>query len=164
MQLGTDEEIRALGIKAFEYALKHGPYYLAKILADEIFGIGSEQRIQVENKFSKPEVDEVYNKRDLESAEEEGIKVSISRDATFAELFAAIDRIEQKEDLGALHFESELHDNFDDAVADEVLALRDVPEAASVRVLDFFKERGYSQSDVKSGLPISFQRRPSKKK
>ncbi|MDP3795001.1 MAG: hypothetical protein Q8R13_03675 [bacterium] len=97
--------------------------------------------------------------------EERELNASISRDATFADLFNAIDAIEKEEGLGELHFEEELWDNFDAAIVQEVLALRDVQtgKAATIKVLDFFKERGYSQSDVSVFLPIKFTRERKKK-
>ena len=92
------------------------------------------------------------------------LNVTISKDATFADLFAAIDAVEEKEGLDELHFESELVDNFDSETADEVLAFYDVQEdkATTTKVLDFFKEHGYTQSDVAALLPVRFK--PERKK
>ncbi len=97
--------------------------------------------------------------------EERELKATISKDATFADLFNAIDAIEEKHDLGDLHFEEELWDNFDSEIAEEVLAFRDTQasKAATTKLMNFFKERGYTQSDVSAFLPIRFKQERKKK-
>lgn len=90
---------------------------------------------------------------------EQDLKVTISKDATFVDLFNAIDAIEGEKGLDELHFEEELWDNFDSKIVEEVLAFRDeqASRAATTKVLDFFKEHGYPQKDVSVFLPIKFK-------
>ncbi|MDD4995192.1 MAG: hypothetical protein PHW53_01865 [Patescibacteria group bacterium] len=96
---------------------------------------------------------------------ERNLRVSISKDTTFADLFNAIDAVEKKEGMGELHFEEELWDNFSAQIMDDVLAFRDAKasEAATTKILDFFKEQGYSPSDVSAFLPIEFKQEPKNK-
>lgn len=90
----------------------------------------------------------------MERKEEGELEITLSRNATFADLFNALDEIEEKEGLGAVHFEEELWDNFDDAVASEVL-LRS-KELSNLKVLEYFRDKGYSIKDIEAYLPISF--------
>lgn len=95
--------------------------------------------------------------------EDTDLTVSISRDATFADLFNSIDAIEEEIGDGELLFEAELVDNFSADFVDEVLAFRDMPSSRVTRVLTFFKERGYSQSDIIALLPVKFKRERKQK-
>lgn len=90
---------------------------------------------------------------------EKELSISIPETASFADLFDAIDAIEEKTGLDELHFEEELWDNFDDSVAETVLSFRDKEKsnAADTNVIDFFKERGYSKDDISTYLPIEFR-------
>jgi len=91
--------------------------------------------------------------------EEEDLCVELSKDATFFDLYEAIDAIEEKEGLDSLHFEEELWDNFDEELFEEVLALRSLENetrAQNTKVIDFFKKRGFSKEDIEIYLPIKF--------
>ena len=72
-----------------------------------------------------------------------------------------LEKIEDKEGLGKFHFEEELWDNFDAGVVEEVLSFRydQKDKSATTKVINFFKARGYTQSDVSTFLPIKFEKR-----
>jgi len=109
--------------------------------------------------------------------------IRLKRDATFVDLFGAEDRIAEKvresgdEDENVddpTYLVAELWDNFDKALASEVLDLRIKLEALrlkrleeytdeekrlmSLNVLEYFKEKGYSVKDVETFLPIKFKK------
>ena len=91
--------------------------------------------------------------------EEEELLITLSTNATFADLFKAINELGDKEDFEEFHFDEELWDNFDEGIAEEILSFRDSQKekAATTKVTDFFKKRGYSIEDVSVYLPIKFQ-------
>jgi len=169
--IGTEEEVRAAGKQAYEFFLKSGDPGSAMGIAEEVYGRESEEwkRASEANEAEWKKIEEKRKKEEIKDKKRElkerELNVSISKDATFADLFSAIDVIEEKEGLDELHFEEELWDNFDGGTVEEVLAFRDVhaSKAATTKVLDFFKERGYSQSDVSVFLPIKFKRERKKK-
>ena len=88
--------------------------------------------------------------------EADGEPVTIAPDATFADLFAAIDASgEAVEEV----FFSELHDSFSEELIDAIEAIRtDVTLAAMSRVVEFFRAHGISQRDLTAALPIRFSR------
>lgn len=133
MGIGTEEEIRAAGEKWDRVNEAH------------------------EMELKKVKVEEKRKEEEREDEERE-LTVTISKDATFADLFKAIDAVEEKEGMGALYFEEELVD-IDSDLAREVFAFRDEQEdkAATTKVLDFFEERGYSQDEISIFLPIRFE-------
>jgi len=85
--------------------------------------------------------------------ESEELRVELRRDATFIELFDAIDDIENEEGLGEVHFEEELWDNFDPEFVEEVLSLRGTSMAATTKLTDIFME---PLADISAYLPIDF--------
>jgi len=155
MGIGTEEEIRAAGEQAYRSFLENGDSGLAMSIAEDVYGKDSEEW-KLANE--KNEADWKKTKEKTERKKEK--KVSISRNATFADLFRAINAIEEEGELGELGFEEELHDNFDSETAEEVLAFdgERAGEATTTKVLDFFRKRGYSQKDVSAYLPIKFKR------
>jgi hypothetical protein len=168
MGIGTEEEVRAAGEQAYKFFLESGESGSAMSIAEDIYGRGSEEWRRAskanEAEWKKTEEKRKRKKEEMEDEERE-LNAKISKDATFADLFSAIDAIEEEEGLGELHFEEELWDNFDSAIVEKVLAFRDVQasKAATTKVLDFFRERGYTQSDVSVFLPIKFKRERKKK-
>lgn len=147
----NDEEMKALGAKAYEHFLKTGDTGSARELAKTLYGVKSKEYRRVEEAE--------------ENGSEEGPLLEISNDATFADLFVAMDRFEGDPD--DLRFEAEVLDNFGEKINEEVLALMEpkhADRAATIKVLEFFKERGYSQSEVEAYLPIKFKRAGKKKK
>ena len=160
MGIGTEEDIRIAGEQLYKFFLKNGQSDSIVDLAEEVYGKDSEEwrHANEMNKAKKEEKDENED-------EEQELKADIYRDATFADLFEAIDAIEEDVGLGELHFEEELWDNFNSEVAEKILAFRDVQEkeAANTKVLDFFKKYGYSQNDITVFLPIEFKRKQNKK-
>lgn len=168
MGVGTEEEVKAAGEQAYKFFLESGDLGSAMSIAEDVYGRESEEwkRTSEANEAEWKKAEEKRKRKEKEMEDEEReLNASISKDATFADLFNAIDTIEEEEGLGELHFEEELWDNFDSAIVEEVLAFRDVQagKAATTKVMDFFKERGYSQSDVSVFLPIKFKRERKKK-
>lgn len=168
MGIGTEEEVKATGEQAYKFFLETGESGSAMSIAEDVYGRDSEEwkRAHEANEAEWKKTEERRKRKEEEMEDEEReLNAPISKDATFADLFNAIDAIEEKEGLGELHFEEELWGNFDSEIVEEVLAFRDVQasKAGTTKVLDFFKERGYSQSDVSVFLPIKFKRERKKK-
>lgn len=168
MGVGTKEEVKAAGEQAYKFFLESGDSGSAMSIAEDVYGRDSEEWKRAneasEAEWKKTEEKRKRKEEEMEDEERE-LNASISKDATFADLFNAIDAIEEEEGLDELHFEEELWDNFDAEIVEEVLAFRDVQasKAATTKVMDFFKERGCSQSDVSVFLPIKFKRERKKK-
>lgn len=162
MGIGTEEEVRAAGEQAYKFFLETGDPCSAMSIAEDVYGRDSEEWRRA-NEANKAEWKKTEKKRKRKGEEieddERELNATISKDATFADLFNAIDVIEEEEGLDELHFEEELWDNFNSKIVEEVLAFRDVQasKAATTKVLDFFKERGYPQKDVSVFLPIKFK-------
>ena len=91
--------------------------------------------------------------------EERELHVTISKEATFADLLGAIETLEEEEGFGALHFEDELQDSFNPETVREALDLLDEgsEEAATTGVIDFFIGHGYEEEDIIEYLPIEFE-------
>lgn len=87
--------------------------------------------------------------------------VTLPKDATMADLFAAIRAFEEEADeevVDELHFNEELHDNFNPEISHDISDLEDDPEAAAkTKLVDFFRERGYDLEDIIAYLPIKFK-------
>jgi len=156
MGIGTEEELKAAGEQAYKFFLESGDSGSAMSIAEDIYGKDSDEWRRAN------EVNEAEWKKTMEGEERE-LNVTISKDATFTDLFNAIDAIKKEEVSDA--FEEELWDNFDSRIVEEVLAFRDVQanKATTTKIVDFFKERGYSQSDIPALLPIKFKRERKKK-
>lgn len=168
MGIGTEEEVRAVGEQAYKFFLENGDSGSAMSMAVDMYGIDSKEwrRAYKANEADWKKTEERRKKKEEEMEDEEReLKATISKDATFADLFNAIDAIEEEEGLGELHFKEELLDNFDTEIVEEVVAFRGAQanKAATTKVMDFFRERGYSQSDVSVFLPIKFKRKRKKK-
>lgn len=153
--MGTEEELRKVGELAYQRALEENPISAADI-AKKLYGENSpEYRKAMEVSRQKREKE----KRKMERKEEKELEITLPRNATFADLFNALDEIEKKEGLGEVQFEEELHDHFGEETVEEILAFQDnQARAASTKVIDFFKEHGYTQRDVSTYLPIKFKR------
>ena len=167
MGIGTDEEIRAVGEKAYQSFFDAEEFGNAMSIGENVYGRDSEEWRRAnegnETKWKKMKKREKLKEEKIESGEYD-LKVILSKNATFVDLFIAIDAVEEEEGLGELGFEEELWDNFDKEIAEEVLSFRDeqVTKAMSTKVIDFFRERGYTQADVSAYLPIKFKREHKK--
>ncbi|TSA44926.1 hypothetical protein D4R51_02960, partial [bacterium] len=144
MKIGTEEEQKAVGERAFKISLENNPI-AAKGIAEELYGEESDEYGRALEEIEKERKEE-----EAEEKEEARIGVTLSRSATF-------------EDLGNKKFnrdvfETELWDNFDSKVASVVIALLSAnsKKSGAVKVLDFFKERGYSEDDISTFLSIKF--------
>jgi hypothetical protein len=166
MGIGTEEEVKAAGEQAYKFFLEVGDSGSVMSIAEDMYGRDSKEwrRANEANEAKWKKTEEKRKEEKMEDEERE-LNATISKDATFADLFNAIDAIEEEEGLGEFNFEEELWDNFDSEIVEEVLAFRDVQasKAAMTKVLDFFKERGYSQRDVSVLLSIKFKREHKKK-
>ena len=94
-----------------------------------------------------------------EDSNEEELVVTLPINSTFADLFKAIDELEDKEYFEEFHFDEELWDNFDEKIVEEILSFKDIQKekAATTKLTDFFEEHGYSMEDVSIYLPIKFE-------
>ena len=94
------------------------------------------------------------------SGEEKELLITLSKRASFADLFKAIEAVEEKEGLGKVHFDEELWDNFAEEIVNEVLSFQEDAQkgrAATTKIIDFFQERGYDQKDISAYLPVKFR-------
>jgi hypothetical protein len=163
MKIGEPVERTALAQKAYKGYMDEADYGYAAAIAQDAFGKESD-----EWKAASAASDAAWKKdakreaRDDEEVEDE--PVVISKHATLADLFKTIAAIEEKTELGATHFEEELHDSFDTEIVQRLLALRGTSEASTLGVVDFFKAYDYDASDIQTFLPIKFSRAKSKKK
>ena len=159
LKIGTEEQIKAAGEQAYRTFLENGKFGLAMGIAGDVYGRDSEEW-KLANERNEADWKKTRERTEIKKEK----KVSISKDATFADLFDAIDAIEEDSELGELNFEAELHDNFNSETAEEVLAFHDerASEAATTKILDFFRKHGYSQKDVSAYLPIKFKQERKK--
>ena len=162
MGIGTAEELRDVGEQAYNFFLDRKDFVSALEIAEKVFGKNSEEWEFV-NKAHETE----QEKMEGAEGEEQELNVVISKNATFADLFSAIDEIESETgvaDEGKLFFDEELLDNFSEELFNEVLSFRDeqADKAKTTKVLDFFKQRGYKQKEVSAFLPIKFKRERKK--
>ena len=165
LTIGTEEEIRFTGQQAYQFLFEGEKFASAMDVAEEIYGKESEEWENAsqanEAKIEKEEKERMEKKK-TEDPERE-IRVSLSKESTFSDLFNAVDAIEEEEGLDKVHFEEELWDNFGPEINDEILSLRENQDKASAtKLIDFFKERGYSQKDISIFLPIKFKRERKK--
>ena len=162
MKIGEPEERLALAQKAYKGYMGEGDYGYAMAIAQDAFGKESEEwkKANAANDAAWKKSAKREQWEDEEPADE---PIIISKNATVTDLFKAIDAFEEKTELGASHFEDELHDNFDTEIVQRLLDMRDTPEASKVSVVKFFNEQGYSADDAQTFLPIKFSRPWSKK-
>jgi hypothetical protein len=163
MKIGEPEERLALAQKAYKGYMEVDDYGYAMAIAQDAFGKESDEW-KTANAANDAAWKKSAKREQREDEEPTDEPIIISKNATVADLFKVIDAFEEKTELGASHFEEELHDNFDTEIVQRLLALRDTPEAATLGVVDFFKEYDYDADDVQTFLPIKFFRARSKKK
>ena len=88
--------------------------------------------------------------------------IRLKRDATFADLFNAVEDIEDSEAYEEYWeiFDEELINNFEPDVAEGILSLRSdqASKAKSTNILDYFKGHGYTQKEISAFLPIKFKK------
>lgn len=155
---GSPDELKELDTKAFERALTDDPHQ-ARELAKELYGEASQQfaaaQAAIEKHLARAEA-----AADDEAEPESGEKrLALDSNATMADLFRALDQFEAGQ-AGESVFFRELYDNFDLDLTHEFLELQtDYDQAGQVTVAAFFKKYGYSKSDIKTFLPVKFQRR-----
>jgi hypothetical protein len=161
MGIGTEDEVRAAGEQAYKFFIESGDSGSAMGIAEDVYGKDSNEWRRAN------EVNEAKWKKTIESeeGEEQELNVTISRDATFADLFKAVDAIEEEKGFDKLHFEEDLAENFGPKILKEILDFQNAQadKVATTKVLDFFKKRGYSQSYISAFLPIKFKRERKKK-
>ena len=151
----TDEELKTIGEQAYQLLLNKKNFDSAMEVAREVYGEDSPEYCQALKASQQPKSEQQKNKK---------TEITLSKDATFTDLFTAQEDIEK--DLGEIYFEEELWDNFDPTLAKAVLSFRDEKKdkASTTKVADFFREHGYTQSEISSFLPIKFRREKKQKK
>ena len=142
MKIGTEEEIKKSGERALKFYIETEERETALRIAEDLYGRDNKEWEEI-NKI-------------IESKTESNLSVTISEDSTFAELFRAMDSIEKINGLGSLHFEEELYDNFDPKIAEKIIESHQNNSMDNIKILDFFKDEGYSKDDVSTYLPIKF--------
>ncbi|MDP2910058.1 MAG: hypothetical protein Q8N69_03255 [bacterium] len=160
MKIGTETEIRAAGERAYQSFFEARDFGSAMAVAEDVYGRDSEEWKRA-SAASEVEWQRTEKRRRIVEDEERDLVVFISLDATFADLFKAIDAMEEEVGEGKFLFEEELRKNFGSEIAEEVLAFRDAraSEGATTRVLDFFRGQGFSRKQVSIFLPIKFGRK-----
>ena len=162
MEIGTEEEVKSAGEQAYRFFIESGDSGSAMSIAEDVYGKDSEEwkLADESNEAKREKTKKKRKKREKEIKDNEReLYVSISKNATFADFFNAIDTIKEEEGLSELYLEEKLYDTFNTEIVEEVLAFRDeqASKATTTKILNFFKERGYSQSDVSTFLPIKFE-------
>ncbi len=124
--------------------------------------------------------------KELEKRERSRI-IRLRQDATFADLFAAENKIAEKVEENENEEENtddptnlvaELWDNFDEAIASEVLDFRtnlgtlnfkkpeeyteEEKKMVNLKVAEYFQNKGYSIKDIEAFLPIKFKKKQKK--
>lgn len=111
--------------------------------------------------------------------------IRVKRDATFADLFDAEEKLANKiqesgkEEDDPAHFAVELETNFDEPIPEELRHFRAVLEAMrakrpeeyteeekrliGLKMIDYFQEKGHSMKDIEALLPIKFKKEKKKK-
>lgn len=164
MKIGTEEEVKNAGEQAYRLFLERDDPGSAISIAEEVYGKDSAEwrcaHQAIEAKWKQSE--KRRKRREKKEGRQPELRVTISRDATFADLFNAIDAIEEHEGLDKFRFYEELLDNFGPDIAAEVLNFRGQTDETTTTIVDFFKKRGYSQKDITVFLPIKFKRKEMK--
>ncbi|MDD5341425.1 MAG: hypothetical protein PHC97_03250 [Patescibacteria group bacterium] len=155
---GTEEEIKKIGDLAFKKALADKNYATAMELAGKLYGKDSEQYKLSVKSLAKVKIESAKETERIEN-ELEGEEVEISPDATVADLFKAINKLEDKIGEGNSGFGAELSENFDRVVGEELRG----EESRKIKVIDFFKRYGYDKDDIEVFLPIRFKKAKKKK-
>lgn len=177
--VATREEVNAIIQKVYEeiYAEYPSNIYVAKYLfgeeskeyrrAEALADQEEEERKKQEKAVRKKRTWSIRTERKIEGGETlESKTVILHQDAAFADLFEAIesDRDTTEPNLNEI-FWSEVYYNVDEEMQTELQTLHvDDPEKSkATKVLAFFKERGFSQSDVEVYFPIRFHKKPKGK-
>lgn len=163
LNMGTSEEIEAVTTGLYEKCLEEKKYHAAMEITRMKWGIESEQYKKALEAYEEdPENKAMREAEEKRERELENWSAEISKDATFKELFDAID--EGDEDLRQSDiFMGRVWYNFDQEISNEILELLDDVKAANTGVIAFFKKHGYSKSDIETSLPIKFKRERRKK-
>ncbi len=155
------DELDKYAYSLVEKGVEWGDAYFVRVFMNKL-NLGSEEeragfieratqahgKILVERAKALEEEEEQRSK-------EEPKRFSISSETTFPELFDMMD-LDQDAD-----FWLALDDQFSDHV-EEVVDLLTSEEGKTMTVLKFFKDRGYTKSDVEVFLPIKFKRAKKK--
>ncbi|MDO8581968.1 MAG: hypothetical protein Q7S16_03765 [bacterium] len=154
--MGTPKELRGVKLLEHQCALQNKEYLHAAQVAEELFGKDSVQYHHAMDLFKQEQSEEekmlgVINE---EGAEECEHVLTLSKNATFMDLFRALNKTEKKEGFGEVHFEDEVLDHFGDGILEEIQRL--YSERSQMRILDFFAEYGYSKEAIEAYLPIQF--------
>ncbi|MBI4143091.1 hypothetical protein HY480_04420 [Candidatus Uhrbacteria bacterium] len=157
LQFGTDEEHEAMARRAYEQNVHQQPG-VAREIAEQAWGTESPEfgTADVRWRLAQDEVPEDVGPEDVA----DDADVTITPDATFDDLFAALEagdgRVQEI-------FDHELVDHADRDVVDEVLRIQaDRTRAAATSVVAFFKNIGWSKRDLQAYLPIRIQRKRRK--
>jgi len=161
MKIGTAEELKAIGEKAYQFFFDNEEFGQAQSMAKDVYGEDSEEwkrasdAWETESETSRKKDQKEWEKEERE--EEEELRVTLSKEATFKDLFEAIADIENKKGFGSVMFEDELIDNFDKNIVAEIIDFR-TSSAPTPKLIDYFKAHGYSKKDITIFLPIDFEK------
>lgn len=156
MKIGTPEVIRAAGEEAYKFLFEGNDFIAARNIAEEIYGKESEEWRKAEKAYQEESEEIERKKKEISVEDEEDLVVKISKNATFADLKEAIDNLLENHDFDDFHLDSELWDNFDQSLADEFFDA--LHGKKGIKVIDFFREHGYSKKDITVYLPIKFDK------
>lgn len=154
MKFGTPEQLREVGETAFNLLMSEQKFDRALRTAEAAFGKDSEQFKLAALKLQESIKQAQKKLTRRAAAEAKEIIIKMPPAATMADLFAAIEKVEDDDNF---HFDEELLDNFNQDLIDEFNGIKNNPnQAAAVTVADFFKKYDYKPDDLSAFLPIKF--------
>lgn len=173
--IATEDEVRETARRTYQELLGQQPSNI--VAAEYLYGIDSEEYRRAKELFNQEE----RKKEKIEKQKEKDRKweilrekeddnegalttVSLTQDATFSDLFEAIEEgvldVETSRELFA-----EIFHHLDEETRAELQKLHlDEPELAkTTKVLDFLRQRGFSKKDIETFWPIRFRRKRKEK-
>lgn len=159
LNIGSFEEIEAVTSDLFNKCLQERKYNSAIEIARMKWGDDSEQyKKALEVYENDPENMALRRVEEKKERRLEKWSAKISKDATFKDLFDAVDDRDEELRQSEL-FMSEVWDNFDQEICDEILDMQsDDIKAVGTKVVEFFEKYGYSKKDIETFLPVKFKR------
>jgi|GEM_PF-2001847 len=150
----TPEEIREVGVLAYQKAIDEGNPSSVLLIAGEIYGKESPEYELALKDFKEKEDAKILERQALRNGAEDETEefVTLPLKVTIAEM----EDNHEFDDLLDEVLHEELGRGFDQDVLSAYIELSE-EEKTSTRVLDFFAKYGYSQDDVETTLPVRFE-------
>ena len=161
----SEDDVRRAGGDAYQKALEGGRPLEAVEVASALYG---KQSKEYQHAWQCAKADSGEKTKETlegeEEDEEEEWTANIPQNSTIFNLFEAIESGDDNLEHTDI-FWSEIHDNFNPEVADELFEIQHNEKlGAGTKVVDFFEKHGYSKKDIEIFLPVKFEKVPTKKK